>query len=217
MSQPNQLQPEDDDDRLHREAAELLGKVAHGERAAFSELYDRMSGALFALCISMLEDRAEAEDTLQEVFLIVWSRASQYDPALGKPVSWLMTVARNKCLDKIRSLKRKRTGLQKAEEEIKTSQAGERDANVLASRDKRESLRRALAQLPENQRQVIELAFIKGFTQTEIAEHLGDPIGTVKARIRRGMLKMRDLLDRESKPSDSDAGGAARENESDRP
>jgi len=196
------VKPEDDDQRLHREAAELLCRIADGDAEAFSELYDRFSGSLLALCLTMLADRAEAEDTLQEVMLIVWGRARLYDPALGKAVSWLMTVARNKCLDRIRSTKRKRKSLEKAREEL-VEPAHQINTNPLDSQEKQDWVTKALYQLPDKQRRAIELAFLKGYTQVEISELLDEPLGTIKARIRRGIIQIRGILDQDAEPIDS--------------
>lgn len=194
----------DDDQRLHREAADLLRQVGEGDRDAFGELYDRFSGALLALALTVLADRAEAEDVLQEVFLIVWGRAKLYDPALGKAVSWLMTVTRNKCLDRLRSAKRKRDAMESARDELAARSREETPA--ADANETRDLLGRALFQLPEKQRQAIELAFLKGYTQMEVAELLGEPIGTIKARIRRGMLQMRGLLDQREESGEANGG-----------
>lgn len=204
MSQNPQQEPEmKDDELLHREAARLLCKVAEGDGDAFSEIYDRFSGALLALCLTMLADRSEAEDTLQEVFLTVWGRARLYDPALGKAVSWLMTITRNKCLDRIRSTKRKRTALERAREEIEAHESPPVPGSELDTQERQEQIGKALHTLPEKQRQSIELAFLHGYTQSEIADLLNEPLGTIKARIRRGMAMMREYLDRESESADN--------------
>lgn len=192
-----------DDEHLHHEAAELLRKVAQGDGEAFSDLYDRFSGALLALSLTMLTDRGEAEDALQDVFLTVWSKAGLYDSALGKVVSWLMTITRNKCLDRLRTSKRKRTGLEKARQEMETGEDAPVPGNPLSAREKQEQIGQALSDLPEKQRQAIELAFLKGYTQSEIAELLNEPLGTIKARIRRGLAMMREYLDHESESVDT--------------
>ena len=198
----NSPQNPEDDDRLHQEAADLLCQVAKGDSVAFGEIYDRFSGALLALCLTMLADRAEAEDALQEVFLTVWSRAKLYDPALGKAVSWLMAVARNKCLDRLRSSKRKLAGLDKIREELEPQPTPE-SGSPLASQEKQDMLNSALDQLSVPQRKAIEMAFLKGYTQVEVADLLDEPLGTVKARIRRGMLQMRELLDEADETPDA--------------
>lgn len=200
--EPNQRLTDPDLEQPHREAAELMGRIARGDGAALSELYERFSGALFARCLTMLEDRAEAQDTLQEVFLLVWSRASSYDPALGKVVSWLMTITRNKCLDRIRASRRKRAALERASEEW-TAPQPRPGSDAFVGKERQEQISKALLQLPENQRRAIEMAFLSGYTQVEVATLLGEPLGTVKARIRRGMQLMRALLDRDSNAGDS--------------
>jgi RNA polymerase sigma-70 factor (ECF subfamily) len=210
MSQvpPNQPPATTDDEQLHREAAELLCRVANGESEAFSQLYDRFSGALLALCLTMLEGRHEAEDTLQDVFLTVWGRAKLYDPALGKAVSWLMTITRNKCLDRIRSSKRKRNAIERAREEIEAHQSAPAPGNEQDIQEHQEEIGKALCALPDKQRKAIELAFLNGYTQSEIAELLNEPLGTIKARIRRGMATMREFLDRKADSVDTNIGNS---------
>lgn len=192
-----------DDEHLHLEAAELLRKVAGGDGQAFSDLYDRFSGALLALSLTMLSNRSDAEDALQDIFLTVWSKAGLYDPSLGKAVSWLITITRNKCLDRIRVAKRKRAALEMAREEIEAGEDSPSPGNPLLARETQEQIGKALYNLPDKQRKAIELAFLKGYTQSEIAELLNEPLGTIKARIRRGMAMMREYLVRESESDDS--------------
>ena len=175
--------------------AELLAQTARGDTGAFAQLYDRHSTLLFSFAVRVLRDTHDAEDVLQEAFTIIWERAAQYDAALGQPLSWMISLTRNKAIDRLR--KRKRT----AELLVESAEASELLGIGLESGDPTQAtddaalVRKALANLSPPQRQAIELAFFSGLTHVEIAAHLGEPAGTIKARIRRGMLTMRDVLE----------------------
>jgi len=175
--------------------AQLLEKTAQGDRDAFACLYDRYSGVLFSFIIRVLIDPKESEDVLQEVFLQLWTKAGQYRRDLGTPFNWAVTMARHKAIDRLRSVQR-RSRL--AEEVmIETKESGGAAASMpdeAGGREKAQLIRSALRTLPTEQRQAIELAFFNGLTQIEISERLREPLGTIKARIRRGMLKLRDAL-----------------------
>ncbi|MEO6182897.1 MAG: sigma-70 family RNA polymerase sigma factor [Verrucomicrobiota bacterium] len=175
---------------------ELLGQIAQGDRAAFSRCYDRYSGILFSIVVKVLNDPKEAEDVLQEVFLQIWDKASLYKRELGAPFSWFATMARHKAIDRLRSAQRRFRLLDEVKEEtailMKAAAHFKSDAE---SHETSRLVRSAVMTLPNDQRQAIELAFFGGMTQNEISESLGQPIGTVKARIRRGMMKLRDVLE----------------------
>ena len=181
----------------HAAAVELLRRVAeHSDKEAFAELYDRFSGAVFATILAMVKERADAEDALQDCFCSIWDHAEQYDPAKGKAVSWIMTIARNKGHDAF--AKRKRQG--KIVDRVKEvghehPEDGQSSAfDSVAASEESKAVREALEDLPQDQRQAIQLAFIKGMTQTEVADALHQPLGTIKARIRRGLYQMRGTL-----------------------
>ncbi len=182
------------DEHYHAQLAELLGKVGERDRGAFSDLYDRVSGALLALALTLLNDRAEAEDVLQEVFLTVWNRAGSYDPGLGKAITWLMTVTRNRSYDRIRATKRKRKAVERAAGEADVLGTAGHEGSQESTNERAGRIESVLHALPDAQREAIELAFLHGYTQTEVAERLAEPLGTVKARIRRGMLRLKELL-----------------------
>ncbi len=176
--------------------AALVGRVAAGDRRAFEELYDRFAGVLFSTAFRVLNNREAAEDVLQDAFVQIWEKAPLYDSSRGKPMTWAITLTRNKAIDRLRSTQR-RGRLQ--EEVQREAEAGEQfdDRNSLeavVSIETGKLVRDALANLPKDQREAIDLAFFSSLTQNEIAERLGEPLGTVKARIRRGMMKMRDAL-----------------------
>ena len=174
----------------------LLRRVAQGDRRAFEELYDRFSGVLFSIAYRVLNNREAAEDVLQDVFIQIWEKASLYDPARGKPMTWAVTLTRNKAIDRLRSTQRRNRLQDDVEREAETfEQFDDRSSfDAVASGETSKLVRDAIQKLSKDQREAIELAFFSSLTQTEIAERLGDPLGTIKARIRRGMMKLRDVL-----------------------
>ena len=174
----------------------LLRRVAQGERRAFEELYDRFSGVLFSTAYRVLNNREAAEDVLQDVFIQIWEKASLYDPTRGKPMTWAVTLTRNKAIDRLRSTQRRNRLQDDVEREAETfEQFDDRSSfDAVASGETSKLVREAIRKLSKDQREAIELAFFSSLTQTEIAERLGEPLGTVKARIRRGMMKLRDVL-----------------------
>jgi RNA polymerase sigma-70 factor (ECF subfamily) len=178
------------------EEVELFRRIADGDTAALGQLYDGEGGKLFALAFRILNDHKEAEDVVQEVFLQVWEKAATLDPRQGRPLAWLTTSTRNKAIDRLRSAQRRARLVQEAGAELALDCADPQAPaqTVLLQGDEVELVRGALARLQGEQRQAIEMAFFGGLTQTEIAAALHEPLGTVKARIRRGMLKLREEL-----------------------
>jgi RNA polymerase sigma-70 factor (ECF subfamily) len=171
---------------------ELLRSVAQGDRDAFGRLYDLHSTSLFSVAARILNDTKAAEDVLQEVFIQVWRKAGTYRPELGKPFQWLLGLTRNKAVDQVRSsVRRSRLTFDAAENQADDPAAVEEQF----SSDQKVIIRKALAEIPIDQRKSIELAYFGGLSQSQIAEQLGEPLGTIKARIRRGMLKLRDVLE----------------------
>ncbi len=166
--------------------------MARGDESALAALYDRYRLILFGLIQRILHSRAEAEDVLQEVFLQAWQKAANFDESRGRPFTWLVTLARSRAIDRLRSLG--------ARDRLATASAREATEEVADAVDdailseQSEIVRDALKELPEDQRQVLLLAYFEGFTQSEIAGRLGSPLGTVKTRMRSGMIKLRELL-----------------------
>jgi RNA polymerase sigma-70 factor (ECF subfamily) len=147
--------------------------------------------------LKILHDHHEAEEALQEAMTLIWERAAAYDASLGKPLSWAVTIMRNKAIDRLRSSQRKARLIAEAAPEIEANLSNDTasaQARAIAG-DAASAVRCALTGLPREQRQAIELAFFGGLTHAEIAERLGEPLGTTKARIRRGMLTLRDSLE----------------------
>jgi RNA polymerase sigma-70 factor (ECF subfamily) len=174
---------------------ELLKAIAAQDAAAeasLAQLYDRYRVILFGLLMRILNNREEAEDVLQELFMQVWRRAADFDENRGKPFTWLVTMGRSRGIDRLRTLAaRERTAMAAARDEAEAVS----DAATDAFRSEQRGLvTNALAQLPDEQKRPLMLAYFEGLSQSEIAAHLGAPLGTVKTRMRTGMIKLRELL-----------------------
>jgi RNA polymerase sigma-70 factor (ECF subfamily) len=184
---------------------EHLHAIARGDEKAFASLYDTYNSILLGLLLRILNSRVEAEDVLQEVFLQVWQRASTFDEARGRPFTWLVTLTRSRAIDRLRSSNaRERTALAAALDAPESTSDDDASDEVVRS-EQSELVHRALDAIPEEQRRTLLLAYFEGLTQTEIAERLKQPLGTVKTRMRAGMIKLRELLGKRR-------GGSARMN-----
>jgi RNA polymerase sigma-70 factor (ECF subfamily) len=173
----------------------LLRRVAARDMEALAKFYDQTAGALFSVAIRILGDPTEAEEVIQDVFVQIWDKAPIFDPALGSAIHWALSITRHRAIDRLRSRHRRARLLeefQNATEPDSTVASGQSPRALHA--DEAALVRRALDSLPADQRQAIQLAFFEGQTHLEIAEALHQPLGTIKARIRRGMLKLRDSL-----------------------
>jgi RNA polymerase sigma-70 factor (ECF subfamily) len=176
--------------------AELLRRIAAGDTEAFGQLYDRTSRVLFSMARQILRNDAAAEDLLQDVYVQVWDRAGSFDESLGRPITWLMTLTRNRAVDRLRSSQRFERMIEAAQEESALTSDGNAAVEPEMDGEQRRVIRAALNGLSAEQRQALDMAYFGGLTQSEIAEELKVPLGTVKARIRRGMLQLRDALKR---------------------
>lgn len=174
----------------------LLQRIAAQDRAAFAEFYDRQAPLMYSVACKILNDPAEAQDVLQETFVQLWEKARNFDPRLGKPSSWMATLTRNRAIDRIRASQRRLRLIEQAGAELAIS-AGENDTvnEQMLGADKARLIQSVIGELSPEQRQAIELAYFAGLTQSEISEKLNEPVGTIKARIRRGLLKLRDQLE----------------------
>ena len=170
----------------------LLKAIAARDEAALAQLYDRYDRILFGLLMRILNNREEAEDVLQETFLQVWRKAADFDESRGRPFTWLVTLARSRGIDRLRTLaSRERiaeAGAREVSEEISDA------ATDAFKSEQRGLVSDALAKLPDEQKRPIMLAYFDGLTQSEIATRLGAPLGTVKTRMRTGMIRLRELL-----------------------
>jgi RNA polymerase sigma-70 factor (ECF subfamily) len=185
----NELEAQDRD-------TELLRLIADGDRLAFAEFYDRHSMLMFSVASKILNDAGEAEDVLQETFVQIWEKAAKFDPKLGKAASWAAILARNRAIDRIRaSQRRSRLAEAAGVAQAIAAEVSESANETLYGHDKAKFVYSAIVELPEEQRQAIELAYFSGLTQDEISKKLNTPLGTIKARIRRGLLKLRDQLE----------------------
>ncbi len=175
--------------------ATLLHRVAGGDAPAFDELYSRWSPMLYGLLCKILNDPKEAEDALQEGFLHIWHKAASYDARRSSPTTWAYMIFRNKGIDRLRARERRGRGMERlAGEEPYQAGPMEDPEGSPEINERRLAVKNALESIAPDQREAVRLAFFSGLTQTEIAERLGAPLGTVKARIRRGLLKLADSL-----------------------
>jgi len=177
------------------EQAQLVRRIAAGDLQAMSDFYDQTATPLFSVALRILGDSSEAEEVVQDAFVQIWEKAARFDPLLGAAFHWALSITRHRAIDRLRSRQRRA----RLADQLQESGAGEpapASAPDLYALDAEESagVRAALGSLPADQRQAIEMAFLGGLTHPEIAEALGEPLGTVKARIRRGLLKLRESL-----------------------
>lgn len=170
----------------------LLGRVARGDQDAVGALYDLHSHLLFGLLVRILNERSEAEEVLQEVFVQAWTHAHTYESSRGTPAGWLCGIARNRAIDRLRARARGVRTLESV-----AAPPSPETPEALASTSQRErDVHLALKALPQEQRELIERAYFTGSTQSEMAEELGLPLGTVKTRVRTGLQTLRRILDR---------------------
>jgi RNA polymerase sigma-70 factor (ECF subfamily) len=177
---------------------EMLERIGRGDQSAFSALYDRLSRPLYSLALRMLGDAGDAQDALQDVFLQIWSRAATYNPEQSTVFSWTVLLTRSRVIDRLRARKRRLRVVDRApgDEDANVADAStmESGADNADKNDEAARVRSVLNNLPSQQREAIELAFFGDLTHHEIAARLGEPLGTIKARIRRGLLKLRERL-----------------------
>ena len=176
---------------------ELLENIARQDKNAFAILYDRHSAKLFGLAIQILKDRPLAEDVLQDIYLSLWKNAGAFDPQKGKPVTWLLVLCRNRCIDKLRQKERRQrrtTDLDETTLQSIEMNESESPLEFVHQKEVQKVVTRALEGLPEEQRVPIEMAYFKGMSQSEIAKDLNLPLGTVKTRTRLGMQKLKDSI-----------------------
>ncbi|MDF1862431.1 MAG: sigma-70 family RNA polymerase sigma factor [Verrucomicrobiales bacterium] len=176
----------------------MLQGIANGDRQCFRSLHDRYDGLLFTTIQKVLNDREDSEEVLQEVLSSLWRKAHLYQKGRGRPVTWLASMARNRAIDRLRAKQRQSKLKAAYSDEIEVNPRGSTGISGPEStirRDNCEVVRSAVMELTDVQREAIEKVYFEGLTQQEIADQLGQPLGTVKARIRRGLAKLRKTVD----------------------
>ena len=177
-----------------QQLSENLKALGAGQHAALAKCYDLMGPVVFSLAVRMLRDRAAAEDVTQDVFVQVWRQAANYDTTRGSPETWMMMIARTRVLDRLRS-RSAGVVLKPAGDHLPDApDADDWPDDLAINHEQAVCVREALDLLPTDQRQAIELAFFEGLTHVQIADHLGVPLGTIKTRIRLGLIRIKDKL-----------------------
>jgi RNA polymerase sigma-70 factor (ECF subfamily) len=181
----------------YQEISRLFSLVAASDEAAFQEVYRRFEGMVYSIVQQVLINPEDAEDVVQEVFAQLWKKAELYTEGRGKPTTWLATLARNKAIDRFRSKHRRNRLNDEFERDPEKPKGWQAPSPAVATEtiETATEVRSVVLQLPAEQRLAIQLAYFEGLTQVEIAERTGAPIGTVKARIRRGLGRLRGMLE----------------------
>jgi RNA polymerase sigma-70 factor (ECF subfamily) len=169
----------------------LLGRVARGDQGAFEQLYEQVSGPVYGLVLRVVRDPAQSEEVSQEVLVDVWRTAARYDPDRGSGLAWVMTLAHRRAVDRVRSAQ---AAADREERAARIDRDHDEVAERVEARLEREQVRRCLGTLTDLQRESVTLAYYSGYTYREVAELLQVPLGTVKTRMRDGLIRMRDCL-----------------------
>lgn len=172
---------------------DLLRQVSRGDEAAVERLYDQLAAPVFGLVRRVVRDRAQAEEVTQEVMVEVWRTASRFDPARGSALSWVLTMAHRRAVDRVRSAQAS-TGREERAARMSEDVAYDQVAETVTTRIEGERVRRCLGGLTELQRQAVALAYYGGYTYAEVASLLQVPLGTVKTRMRDGLVRLRDCM-----------------------
>ena len=171
----------------------VIQRMAARDATALDSFYTRYNRPAFGLVLRILGNREDAEDVLSDVFWQVWQQSARYDASRGKPVAWLLTIARSRAIDRLRSMGRPQMQTSPIDEQ-KDALAAPSQPDPFVEADTRQAVQAALQSLPEQQRAALEMAYFQGMSHTEIADCLGQPLGTVKDRIRKGMLHLKKRL-----------------------
>ena len=172
----------------------LLARVSGGDAAALRTLYDVCAGRAMSIAYRVLASRSEAEEVVQETFVQVWRQAASYDASRGGAMAWVATIVRSRALDRLRSRAASERAVARSEDDPDAQPTAPAPADLAAQRELRAQVMAALAALPVEQRSAIELAYYEGLSHSEIAARLGDPLGTVKTRVRLGLAKLASVL-----------------------
>jgi RNA polymerase sigma-70 factor (ECF subfamily) len=170
---------------------ELLSAAAHGDEAAFTALYDRLAPRVYGLALRVLRDPAQAEEVAQEALVDVWRTAARYDPRRGSAVSWVLTIAHRRAVDRVRAEQATADRVRRA---VVTDVAYDEVVEEVTARLERQQLQRCLASLTQLQREAVNLAYFGGYTYREVAELLGAALPTIKTRMRDALIRLRDCL-----------------------
>jgi RNA polymerase sigma-70 factor, ECF subfamily len=190
---PNKIRGAPVSDQRRKELEDLIARVALGDRAAFDGLYDATSAKLHAVCLSVLKDRPEAEETLQEVYIRIWQNAARYSANGLSPMTWLITIARNRAIDRLRSRSAApATAPAEAAAVLPSAEPGPETATIRAQ--ERQMLDECLAQLAEPQAGAVRAVYLEGITYADLAEREGKPINTVRSWLRRSLLRLKDCV-----------------------
>ena len=184
-----------DAETRRRQLVAAINRVAGGDHAALRLVYSETSAKLFGVCLRILADRSEAEDVVQDVYLTVWRKAASFDEAVASPITWLVAIARNRSIDRLRSSARSRAHAP-IEVAAEVPDEGLSALERLEIGEDQARLKDCLQELEERQSAAIRSAFLDGFTYEELAERNRVPLGTMKSWIRRGLLKLRTCLER---------------------
>jgi len=179
------------DDR--QEIEQLLGRIALGDRQAFSRLFDRTGPKLFGLCLRVLKDRAEAQDALQDSFVKVWHHAERFQVTAHHPMSWLITIARNTAIDRLRA-RRRHEDIDDHAHYLTGTGAGPEAAAVAASEAAR--IRSCLKELPVDRGEAVRRAYLEGESYADLARRFDIPLNTVRSWLRRGLVALRECMSR---------------------
>jgi len=177
-----------------REEARLLEAIAREDQHALATLYRRHGGLLYSLLFRMLENEMEAQEVMQDTFVHIWRNAHKFDLTRSSPVAWMIMIARGRAYDRLRARSRRATRLAAYEREVASLEVDVNAARETERNELAEVCAAALNQLEETQARALQLAFLRGWTHEEIAGAVGEPLGTVKTRIRRGLLALRKVL-----------------------
>ena len=173
---------------------ELIRRIGSGDYTGFEEFYRRHIGLVFSTAFKILNNSSDAEDVTQEVMFMIWEKSPMYDVSRGKPLNWAVTMTRNKAIDRLRSLQRRLRLQDEVRLENPESMDTRTPAQSLRASEKNELVRTAVMKLNPDQREVIEMLYFSGLSQQEISDRIHKPLSTVKARIHRGMVRLRKIV-----------------------
>ncbi|OXM56696.1 RNA polymerase subunit sigma [Amycolatopsis thailandensis] len=186
--------PAPDGEQAGPTAEDLLVRVAKGDERAFDALYDQLAGPIFGLVRRILRDAAQSEEVTQEVMVELWRTATRYSPERGSALNWAMTLAHRRAVDRVRSARASSEREVKATFEAARARPFDEVSEAVAARWERSQVRRCLTSLTELQRESVLLAYYQGYTYREVSEVLQTPHGTIKTRLRDGLIRLRDCL-----------------------